>query len=70
VGADSAYRHGMGINDFAMKGTNRQEMAVARYTAEQIAETLAPKLDELIREQKRTNQLLEWLGGLVAPKPE
>lgn len=56
----------MGINDFAMKGTNRGEMAVSRYTAEQIAEQLAPKLDALVAEQKRTNQLLEWLGGVIA----
>lgn len=55
----------MGINDIAMKGANRGEMAVSRYTAEQMGEVLGPKLDALIAEQKRTNQLLEWLGSQV-----
>lgn len=58
----------MGINDVVMKGARRDDMATERYGAEQIAKALQPMLDELIREQKRTNQLLEWLGGLVAPK--
>jgi len=58
----------MGINDIAMKGANRGEMAVQRYGAEQTAEQLKPMLDALLREQQRTNQLLEWLGGVLAPK--
>lgn len=60
----------MGINDIAMKGANRGEMAVSRYTAQQIGEVLGPKLDALVAEQRRTNQLLEWLGSQVlAAKP-
>jgi hypothetical protein len=55
----------MGINDFAMKGANRGEMALQRYGAEQTAEQLKPLLDALLAEQKRTNQLLEWLGTVV-----
>ena len=31
--------------------------------------TVTAKLDELITAQKRTNQLLEWVGGVMQKKP-
>ena len=45
------------------------EEGIARQFANSLRET-NERLDRLIAEQQRTNELLEWLGGLMAFVPD
>jgi len=51
-----------------VKMREASELGATQYT-NRLLEAQAEKLDALIAEQRRTNQLLEWLGGLVANQP-
>ena len=53
----------------AVMGRVLTEEGIARQFADSLRET-NERLDRLIAEQQRTNELLEWLGTLLAFAPE